>query len=394
MVKEVKMKIALYAGMFKRDQDGATKTLYELTISMLDQGIEVGVWGYKITSQTRKGLHLFKVPSVPLPLYPEYRVSFFSNKIKKQVIEFAPDVIHVAAPDVMGVSLIRFAQLSGIPVLASFHTDFPSYLKFYRLGFLTKPVWRFLQWFYNGCETVMVPSEEVLRQLKDHHILRTKLWSRGIHLDRYNPAFRSQQLRRKWDAENKKVILFCGRFVWYKDLETFIGVYEYFKSKGNADVVFVLAGDGPIKDELQQRMPEAYFPGYICNEELSQVYASSDLFLFPSTTEAFGNVVLEALASGLPAVVSDIGACREIVTNAGAGLVVKANEPHLFYEACKRLLTDTTLYDQCRGNGFEYAFDRSWPMINGRVIDEYKRIRFYSGHKDGSANATHRLVHH
>ncbi|MFC2141003.1 glycosyltransferase, partial [Acidobacteriota bacterium] len=180
--------------------------------------------------------------------------------------------------------------------------------------------------------------------------------------------------------------LYSGRFVKYKDLETFIEVYNLFKEHGPGDVLFVLAGDGPTRDELVRRMPDAHFPGYLEGEELSRVYASSDILLFPSTTETFGNVVLEALASGLPAVVSDIGGCKEVVGKSLAGLVAKANDPLDFYQKCKQLVEDETLYKEMQQKGLKFAKRRSWKTINNRVIDQYLDL-LRSKEKEMSARA-------
>jgi glycosyltransferase involved in cell wall biosynthesis len=368
------MKVAIYAGMFKKNQDGATKTLYELVNSLLDNHIDVGVWAFTITPQKRKGLQLFEIPSIPLPFYPEYKVSLPNQAIKDQIDEFNPDVIHITVPDLMGISLMRYAKKKGIPVLTSYHTDFPSYLKSYHLGALYKPAWRFFKWFYNKSRAVMAPTVEMIGKLKNYGIRNVKLWNRGIHLHHFSKEFRSESLREKWGAKNKMVILYCGRFVWYKDLRTFIDIYNLFKQNNDRDVKFVLAGDGPIRNQLEEEMPDAVYTGYLGVKELAEVYASSDLLLFPSTTETFGNVVLEALSSGVPAVVSDEGGCKEIVEQSNGGLVAKAKNAEDFYMCCKLMLENPTLYHQFRKNGLDYALQQDWDQINNRVIREYYAI--------------------
>lgn len=368
------MKIAIYAGMFKENQDGATKTLYELTDTLLKEGIEVGVWAFKITPRKCKGLQLKLIPSIPLPLYPDYRISLPGPGIRAQITAFDPDVIHITVPDVLGLFLMRYARRRGIPVLTSYHTDFPSYLESYRLQFLYNSAWRFFRWFYNKSQSTLAPTNEMIDRLNENGISNVKLWARGIHTDKYNAVFRSQKVRELWGAENKKVILYSGRFVWYKDLETFIQVYDMFGKYNGGEVKFVLAGDGPIKEELERRMPEAFFTGYLTGKKLSRAYASADLLLFPSTTETFGNVVLEALASGIPAVVSNEGGCQEIINQSGGGLVAKGKAPLEFYRACTRILYDPGLYDRCRARGLEYAASRDWETINSNVIEEYRKL--------------------
>ncbi len=368
------MRVAIYAGMFKQNHDGSAKTLYELTHSLLKRDAEVGIWGFSITPQEKNGLSLYNIVSVPLPLYPDYRITLPSPKIKRQLKKFKPDVIHITVPDFAGISFMRYARKRGIPILTSFHTDFPAYFKSYHIGIFYKPAWKFLKWFYNKSLVTLAPTEEVIEKLKEKGIQNTKLWSRGIHLHKFGVTFRSETLRSDWGAQNKKVILYSGRFVWYKDLATFIGVYRLFKALDSRDVVFVLVGDGPIRDELVKQMPDAVFPGYLEGEELARVYASADIFLFPSTTETFGNVVLEALASGLPGVVSDVGGCKEIIKKSGAGLVAGARTPRDFYEKCRQLVEDESMYREMQQKGLNYVKKRSWDSINRQVIDEYERI--------------------
>ena len=371
------MNVAIYPGMFNRDQDGATKCLYELTDTLLTNGFRVGIWALKLTPQKRQDLSLNIISSIPCPIYPDYRIALPNRRLRDQLDRFRPDVMHITVPDLAGVFLMRYAKEKGIPVLTSFHTDFPSYLASYHLDFLSNTMWRYFDWFYNQSEVVLAPTTIIARYLRSHNIKSVKLWSRGIHLTKYSPSFRSESKRRQWGAEKKTVILYCGRFVWYKDLETLINVYEQFQKHMPGEAVFVLAGDGPIKKELQKRMPKAKFPGYLKGEELSTVYASADISLFPSTTEAFGNVVLESLASGVPAVVSNIGGCREIVETATAGFVVPAKNQTLFFGRCLQLIHNRNIYKKFQKNGIRYARQQNWSSINRTVIDEYLRISQY-----------------
>lgn len=368
------MRIAIYTGTFMKDQDGVSKTLYELTKSLLKEKIEVGVWSPSITPQKKKGLFLFNIPSIPLPLYSDYRLALVVRKIKKQLIEFNPDLIQITVPDIVGTYLLKFATKRRVPVVISCHTDFPSYLEYYHLRLFSKPGWKFLVWFYNKSDLVYVPSRVVSKAFDNKGIKNVKIWSRGIDRGRYHPKFRSNELRQRLKAQDRKIILYSGRFVWYKDLDIFTKVYDLFKERKSEDVSFVLAGDGPIREELEARMPDAHFPGYLHGNDLSRVYASSDIFLFPSTTETFGNVVQEALSSGLPAVVSDIGGCKEIIQRSGGGLIAKAKDPGAFYENCERLVEDEDLYNEKKRKGLRYAEEQSWDKINGKLIEEYKKL--------------------
>lgn len=368
------MRIALYTGTYIKDQDGATKTLYALTDSLLKRNIEIGIWSPAITPQERKGLSFFKLPSVPLILYRDYKLAFPFGRIKKQLMQYKPDLIQIAAPDFVGVYFLKFATKRNIPVVASCHTDWVSYLSYFHLAALTNRAWKALIWFYNKSDSVYAPTAIVADELKKRNVQHVKVWARGIDRNKYHPKHKSKKLREEWKAHDRKIILYAGRFVWYKDLDVFSKVYSLFKEKGPKDVTFVLAGDGPIREELKRRMPDAHFPGYLYDEELSKIYASADIFLFPSTTETLGNVVQEALSSGLPAVVSDIGGCREVVQRSNGGLVAKAKDPLSFYEKCKCLIEDEKLYLEKRENGIEFAEEQKWDKINGKLIDDFKDL--------------------
>jgi len=366
------MKVALYAGMYVKNQDGATKTLYQLTDSMLANSIEVAVWAFSLTPQKKPGFSLFKISGLPLILDLDYKVAFPMPKLNIQLNKFKPDIIHIAAPDLVGAFLINYARVKKIPLIMSYHTDFPAYLETYKMSFLKKTLWKYFKWFYNKGESVFAPTEEVQQTLKKKGIKSIKIWSRGIDTGMFNPTFRSSDLREKWAAKDKKIILYSGRFVWYKDLKVFIDVYHRFKNKNQ--VKFVLLGSGPIEEELRNRMSKAIFPGYLNGKALSEAYASSDILLFPSTTETFGNVIQESLSCGTPAIVSDIGGCQEIINNSGGGLIAKAKDADSFYDCCSKLLSDEKLFRQLRNNGLNYFKDRTWDKINQKVIAEYFRV--------------------
>ncbi len=368
------MKIAIYTGTYKKDQDGAVKTLYELVRGIRDSGIEVGVWSPLVTPSGDRNISVHKMRSLPLPLYRDYRLSFPLNRTFKELEEFKPDVIHISTPDIGGARFLHYAVKRQIGVLAIYHTDFPSYLKYYHLPFLEGIMWKCFVLFYNKCNAVYAPTNEVARALKIKGIGNIKIWPRGIRRDIYHPKFRSPELRKAWGANGKKVIFFSGRFVWYKGLEIFVKVYDLFRQRGRGDVKFVLLGDGPVKRELQARMPDAEFAGYLEGEDLSRAYASGDILLFPSVTETFGNVILEALSSGSPAVVSDIGGCQEIIRKSGGGLTARAGEAEQFYKCCKALVEDQRLYDSLREKGLQHAEKQSWFHINKGIIEEYWKL--------------------
>ena len=368
------LRVAIYAGMFIKDFDGATKTLFELIGSLQRKRAKIAVWSFSRKATRLPGVLVNRVAAVSLPFYPDYRFSFPGPTLLWRLRKFKPDVIHLTVPDAVGMAMAAYAKIKGIPLLISYHTDFVSYLEENNLWLLVWIWWPILRWFYNQADILLVPSRNSAAKLARHGIQSASLWRRGLPDGCFSPAFRSDSLRRQWKAEGRKVILFSGRFAWFKGLQVFVKVYELFKNDPGISPVFVLLGRGPEEEEIRRRMPDAIFPGYLTGNELSVVYASSDLLLFPSTTETFGNVIQEAMASGLPSVVSDEGGCQEIVREAGGGLVAKARDGRSFYAECRRLLTDDDLYRRMREAGLRSTENLQWDAVNQAVLDSYARL--------------------
>jgi glycosyltransferase involved in cell wall biosynthesis len=369
------MKIALYAGTYVRDKDGAVRSIYQLVASLRKSGHEVAVWSPDIASRPEDTLPLYKVPSVPVPLYPDYRIGFYVSGTEKQLDSFSPDIIHISTPDIVGRQFLLYARRKSLPVVSAFHTDFPSYLSYYRLGFAENVVWKYLVRFYNACDFVLAPNESVRSKLADKGIRRIEIWSRGVDRELFEPSCRSEALRKSWDAEERTVFVYAGRFVLYKDIQVVMDLYDRFCAEGyGGRVRFVMIGSGPEEETMRLRMPEAVFTGYLTGKSLPEAYASGDIFLFPSTTEAFCNVVLEALASGLPSVVSDTGGCMELVRKSRAGLVARAGNVEEFFGHCLALLHDRSLYLEMKHHALAFAEDKSWSAINGALISRYQQL--------------------
>ncbi len=369
------MKIALYAGTYVKDKDGAVRTMYQLVASFLKAGHEVMVWSPDVSPADGRREKVTAMPSVPIPLYPEYKLGFYTASTEKQLDAFEPDIVQISTPDIIGNRFLKYARKRGLPVVSVYHTDFPSYLGYYRLGFAEDFVWKYLRKFYNVCDMLFVPTAEMKTRLESRGIRNIEIWGRGIDREIFNTARRSAAVRKAWGAEEKTVIAYAGRFVWYKDIHIVMEVYDSFSRSAYADdVLFAMIGSGPEEEELRRRMPNAVFPGYLVGTDLPEAYASSDLFLFPSTTEAFGNVVLEGFSSGLPAVVSDKGGCQELVGRSDGGFVAEAGNQEQFFNYCTQLIGDRELYSRKRQNGLDFAEKMSWPVINGALIERYKEI--------------------
>ncbi|MGA1872184.1 MAG: glycosyltransferase family 4 protein [Thermoplasmatota archaeon] len=368
------MRIAIFTGTYIENKDGVARSLYELVRSLRASGHEVGIWTPEFTPSDDLGIRFFEIPSIPIPLYPEYRMTIYLKNIFKELDEFKPDIIQISTPDLIALKFLKYARDSGIPIISIYHTDFPSYLKYYKLQIFEGTVWREMVRFYNKCDIVFAPTLEMKEQLERKGAKRVELWSRGIRKDMFSPKKRSEEIRESWNAVDRTVVLFSGRFVKYKDLDVVKGIYLKTRKDKRDDMVFVLMGKGPMENELRKEMPDAVFPGYLEGEELSRSYASGDIFLFPSTTETFGNVVQEAIASGLPAIVSDIGGCKEIVESSESGFVCRAKDVKEFYLSIIRLIDDRKLYGSLRNKGLEWSKSRTWESINGSLIRMFEDL--------------------
>jgi phosphatidylinositol alpha 1,6-mannosyltransferase len=280
----------------------------------------------------------------------------------------------VVSPTPVAVRAQKYGLRRGIPVVSSFHTHFVSYFHFYRLGWLEGWGWNMLRRFYARCETVYAPSQGIIQELARHGITNTELWSRGIDLGRFSPRWRDPELRARVGADDQTpVLLLVSRLVKEKDLADLVAADRILRSRG-ARYKLVMVGDGPMRPELEKSLPDAHFAGHQTGEALARWYASGDIFVFPSTTETFGNVILEAQASGLPAVVVDSGGPPDLVEPGETGLIARANDPADFAEKVMSLLADPEARARMGCRGREAAAEHDWGAINGRLLESYRRV--------------------
>ncbi|HSU17754.1 glycosyltransferase family 1 protein [Longimicrobium sp.] len=371
------MKIAYVTESLLPHVDGVSRTLAQL-FGFLEQqpGVDFRVLSPftpppEISWAGRVG-HL---PYVRFPLNRAYRVAVpIGHKVSARLDAYGPDLIHVVSPTPVAVRAQKYGLRRGIPVVSSFHTHFVSYFHFYRLGWLEGWGWNVLRRFYARCEVVYAPSHGIIRELARHGITNTELWSRGIDLARFSPRWRDAELRARVGADDRTpVLLMVSRLVKEKDLADLVAADRILRSRG-ARYRLVLVGDGPMRGELEKSLPDAHFAGHQTGEALARWYASGDVFVFPSTTETFGNVILEAQASGLPAVVVDSGGPPDLVEPGETGLIARANDPEDFAAKVLSLLEDPEARRRMGCRGREAAAEHDWSAINGRLLESYRRV--------------------
>lgn len=373
----VGQRIALFTGAYNHIADGVSLTLNRLVAYLEAHGAEVLVFAPTIDDPPVD--HVGTLVAVPSFLFPgrhDYPVALgLTPGVRRRLKQFGPTLIHVATPDFLGRGAITWAVRHDIPVVGSYHTHFSSYLKYYHLAFMEKTVWRYLRWNYNRCVHTYVPSASMMDVLDSHGITEgVRLWERGVETDLFTPQRRSLAWRRALGVKDDEVIVsYVGRIVWEKGLRVFADVIETLRARGVPHRA-MMVGDGPAENELRQRLPDTIFTGYLEGEDLARAYASSDVFLFPSDTETFGNVTLEAMASGLPAVCADATGSRSLVDHGTTGFLATPRDAQSFLEATDRLVTDTALRQEMGRNALEKSRHYEWEAVMARLAGYYEEI--------------------
>jgi glycosyltransferase involved in cell wall biosynthesis len=371
------MRIALFTGNYNHVTDGVSLTLNRLVRFLIDEGAQVHVYAPTVENPAidHAGT-LVPLTSISAPGRPEYRVSLgMNNRARSDLTEFRPHLFHIATPDLLGMAALRVAQRTRTPVIATYHTHFASYLNYYRLGALEGTVWRYLRWFYAQCSEVYVPTESMIQVLERHGIRgNLRIWPRGVDSRLFSPARRSMSWRQtRGIGVDEVAVSFISRLVSEKGLGVVSDVHSLLKSKGVSHrMIFV--GDGPEKSKLQAMHPDALFEGHLAGEELAVAYASSDIFLFPSETETFGNVTLEAMTSGLPVVVANATGSSSLVRDGATGFLCEPRDASSFAEKVELLARDAGLRSRM-GTAARHEAERyDWHNVLGQMRSNYERV--------------------
>jgi len=305
---------------------------------------------------------------MPIPRYPELKLGLPSKKtlVKTWTLR-RPDVVHIATEGPLGWSALQAAKVLKLPVTSDFRTNFQSYSKHYGVGWLRKPIVAYLRKFHNATACTMVPTRELMRTLSQNGFANLKVVSRGVDTKLFNIAKRDTSLRSSWGAtDDTKVLISVGRMAPEKNLDQVLKTYDALKSTGQA-FKLVMVGDGPLKEQFQKRYPEIIFPGMLSQTNLAAYYASSDLFIFPSQTETFGNVTLEALASGIPVLAFDCAAARDWVQTGVNGWLVAENNPEGFAAQAVTIFNSKDLLDQITKSTRQQVVHLDWDQIAEQV---------------------------
>ncbi|MBK8699530.1 MAG: glycosyltransferase family 1 protein [Saprospiraceae bacterium] len=370
-----KIKVAFFADMLNEDFDGASRTIYQI-IRRIDPKKYTFFFMCGSPPAANFPFKYYQIPSVEIPKNEDYRIAipaldFFD--MNNAMLIFNPDVIHISSPSFLGRYAVDYANDHDIPVVTIYHTHFISYIDYYFKGLkmLIDPVKSFVisrnKSFYNNCDLVLVPSQSLIEELAGYEFDRNKmkLWPRGMNLAMFSPSKKDKTLLTQI-ANDKPVALFVSRLVWEKNLSTLIKIYQLNEAAGHK-FQFVIAGDGVAMEALESKMPNALFLGNMDHKTLSVWYATADVFLFPSDTETYGNVVVEAMASGLPVVAADAGGPSDLVDQHKTGIKCPPQDATAFYEAMLLLISDAALRNDIIHQALSFVQTLDWE----RLVAEY-----------------------
>lgn len=373
-VRRKPLRVALITGNYHHVVDGVSLTLNRLVAYLEKEGHRVLVLGPTTDAPAIDHAGML-VPSLsmPLPGRPEYRVSMgLTRGMRRTLRTFKPDILHIATPDLLGMSALGWAKRQGIPVVSSYHTHFASYLSYFNLKMLEPMLWSRFVSFYNRCKQVYVPSPAMKVELSRRGVLvPIHLWARGINRGRFAPGKRSLLWRTSVGlATDVPVVSFVSRLVWEKGLDVFASVVRRLEKNSVAHQSLVV-GDGPAMNELRQRLPNTVFTGYLSGNALSTAYASSNIFLFPSETETFGNVTLEAMASGLPVVCANAAGSKSLVENGKTGFLCTPRNVDSFYKATVYLLNDLEDRRSMGSRARRFSSGYEWTTVLRTLVEHY-----------------------
>lgn len=389
------MRIAIITENFLPKVDGVTRTLARLLEHLQQTSHQVLLLGPETQLQKYAGARLVGTIGIPFVLYPELKLNLWRPQFTQELLEFQPDVIHLVDPvflGAVGLAVIRY-YLPKTAIVSSYHTNLAVYCDHFGYGFLTRLMWRWNRFCHSFSHTIACPSPSTLSILDAHGFENINLWPRGVDISLFSPAQRSDHLRWRWwrntqdlSDSNKSILLYVGRVSFEKNIKL---VIEAYRGMDHTQCHLVIVGHGPAFDEIQALCSTARIPvtftGYLQGQSLSQAYASADIFAFPSTSETFGQVVLEAMASGLPVVAIEAEGVKDLVCHQRTGLLLNAvglslDEQIIAYrKLLVHLVTQKNVCDEMSQEAMKEAKAYTWYEAMHCMVEIYQQAAGCAG---------------
>jgi glycosyltransferase involved in cell wall biosynthesis len=375
------MRVAIITENFLPKLDGVTRTLARLLEHLEMRGDQALLLGPESGMERYAGAEIVGTAGVPLPFYPELKFNFFRPLFIRCLNAFRPDIVHLIDPVVLGAAGLAAARFLGKPIVSSYHTNLAAYCGHFGFPIFTRPMWSYNRFIHNQCLLTFCPSPSTAAVLTGHGFERVRIWPRGVDTGLFHAGRRDERLRASWLAGREQpgdvpVLLYAGRLSWEKNLRLLTRTYRRMDT---TRCHLVIVGDGPALQEVQQELTglPVTFTGYLTGEQLATAYASADIFAFPSTSETFGQVVLEAMASALPVVgvrsegVGDLVQMERTGYLLDAGGLREEEQARAYRGYLECLVMSAETRSRMGQAALHEARQRSWPAAMQRLFDGY-----------------------
>lgn len=367
------MRIAIFTETFLPKWDGVANTLCYLLEHLATRGHASLMFAPRPSPHRHAATPIIRLPSFPFPMYPELQIVPPLIDVEKQLAAFGADVVHLINPTSLGLVGLRHARTLGLPVVASYHTDIPGYAEQYGLGLLRDPLWAYFRWLHNQADLNLCPSRFTQIELEEHGFERVQVWGRGVDTHRFAPAHRNPEWRDRLSGgcPEAPLLLYVGRLASEKRVDRLRPVLDALP-----EARLALVGDGPMRESLQERFAGTHttFAGYLKGQDLACAYASSDLFVFPSANETFGNVILEAMASGLPVVAVRSGGPVDHVFDGQNGYLVDPGDVSEMIARVQQILVHSEERRQLAAGALVHAQTLTWEAVLDKLLDQYASL--------------------
>ncbi|MDB5055233.1 MAG: glycosyl transferase [Bacilli bacterium] len=366
------MRIAIVTETFLPSTDGIVTRLCASIKWLRNHGHEVIVIAPDLGIEDFYGAKIFGIPARPFFLYKSKNLSLPSRKVKQCLITFQPDIVHVVNPALLGAAGIYYSKRLKLPLVASYHTNIPQYLDYYRIPYLKPILWKYLNILHNRADLNLCTSQTVKIELDQRKFHNVKVWNRGVDLERFNPKHFDHNMRMHLTngSPERKLLLFVGRLAAEKNIESIRSVLE-----SSPDYCLALVGDGPFRSTLENHFKDTntVFCGFMHGEELSKAYASSDVFVFPSITETLGLVLMEAMAAGLPVVAAKSGPTCEQIEHGETGVLYNPDQPNGLLNAVLSL-NNMAFSSKISIQTGSYVKSFSWTGPSEQIYQLYREV--------------------
>lgn len=384
VAQNTRIKISVVTETYPPDVNGVAHTLSKIVDGLVDRGHAITLirprHSKDETPHQYQGFQEKLVKGLPIPFYKHLKMGLPSKRELIRLWSFdRPDIVHIATEGPLGWSALQAAKKLRLPVSTDFRTNFHAYSTHYKIGWLSSAILAYLKKFHNSASLTLVPTRQLQNELSGYGFINLKIIPRGIDTHQFNPRKRNLELRKAWGAnEATKVLIYVGRLAAEKNLSTIFDAYHSAK-RIEPNTKLVLVGDGPLRDELMTEHPEVIFPGFQKGRELAEHYASGDIFLFASQTETFGNVTLEAMASGLAVVAYPLAAAAELIQSGHNGMLAMDQGGLYFEMAVQALMNQPMLVEKIKLNAANVGENYSWESILNQTESSFLDI--IEGHK-------------